>query len=254
MDLSGHHSNPSLPLKALLSGPSSVPESPTSDVERGRIAPARATLQAARANHPRQGRIIDAIAQVLSDESDPMQARDVHAAVQTLLGEPVRWASVKATLAGNLEGPAPRFVRVARGRYGIPLPSERASRDLTRTEPRAFARLLAADTRASWRLGRLSRIVRSTSVSGNRGRARVHAIAGVRDGRWHTSIHPKAIAALARSGGRSADERKRPANCAIRVRGSERQEERRGSIAGLGRSGRVGSPVGGALRLSALPG
>ena len=49
-----------------------------------------------------------------------MQARDVHAHVETLLGEPVRWASVKATLAGNLEGAAPRFVRVARGRYSAP--------------------------------------------------------------------------------------------------------------------------------------
>jgi hypothetical protein len=53
-----------------------------------------------------------------------MQARDVHAQVETLLGEPVRWASVKAMLAGNLNGPTPRFVRVARGRYGIPLSSE----------------------------------------------------------------------------------------------------------------------------------
>jgi hypothetical protein len=49
-----------------------------------------------------------------------MQARDVHARVETLLGEPVRWSSVKATLAGNLKGPAPRFVRVARGRYSAP--------------------------------------------------------------------------------------------------------------------------------------
>jgi hypothetical protein len=83
----------------------------------------RETIGAA---HPRQGRIIDAIAQVLSDHGDPMQARDVHAQVETLLGEPVRWASVKATLAGNLKGPAPRFVRVARGRYGIPSPPSRA--------------------------------------------------------------------------------------------------------------------------------
>lgn len=51
-----------------------------------------------------------------------MQARDVHAQVETFLGEPVRWASVKATLAGNLKGPASRFVRVARGRYGVPPP------------------------------------------------------------------------------------------------------------------------------------
>jgi hypothetical protein len=59
-------------------------------------------VQAVRAKHPHPGRIIDAIAQVLNDEGDAMQARDVHAAVQTLLGEPVRWASVKATLAGAI--------------------------------------------------------------------------------------------------------------------------------------------------------
>ncbi len=78
--------------------------------------------EAVGATHPRQGRIIDAISHVLSEKRDPMQARDVHAQVETLLGEPVRWASVKATLAGNLEGSAPRFVRVARGRYGVPPP------------------------------------------------------------------------------------------------------------------------------------
>jgi hypothetical protein len=54
-----------------------------------------------------------------------MQARDVHAAVQTRLGEPVRWTSIKATLAGNLDGPAPRFVRGARGVYGAPPPPSR---------------------------------------------------------------------------------------------------------------------------------
>jgi hypothetical protein len=64
---------------------------------------------------------ISAIEQVLNDEVNPMQARDVHAQAETLLGEPVRWASVKATLAGNLEGPAPSFVRAGRGLYGVPL-------------------------------------------------------------------------------------------------------------------------------------
>jgi hypothetical protein len=49
-----------------------------------------------------------------------LQARNVHAQVETLLGEPVRWATIKATLAGNVKGPTPRFVRMARGRYGVP--------------------------------------------------------------------------------------------------------------------------------------
>ena len=44
----------------------------------------------------------------------------VHVLVEALLGEPVRWATIKATLAGNPDGPTPRFVRVGRGRYGVP--------------------------------------------------------------------------------------------------------------------------------------
>ena len=68
------------------------------------------------------GRIIDAISRVLNEEREPMHARAVHARVEALLGESVRWASVKATLAGNLAGPQPRFVRVARGRYRVASP------------------------------------------------------------------------------------------------------------------------------------
>jgi hypothetical protein len=52
-----------------------------------------------------------------------MQAHDVHVAVEALLGESVRWGSVKTTLASNIYGPAARFVRVARGRYGLPYSS-----------------------------------------------------------------------------------------------------------------------------------
>ena len=74
------------------------------------------------AAHPRQGRIIDAISKVLVEARHPIQARDVHARVEALLCEQISWASVKATLAGNLKGPAPRFIRVARGRYSVPSP------------------------------------------------------------------------------------------------------------------------------------
>jgi hypothetical protein len=95
-------------------------EGPLTAAEGSRIGTTAPPGQAVGAKHPRQGRIINAISQVPDDEGYHMQARDVHARVETLLGEPVRWASVKATLAGNLKGPPPRFVRVARGRYGIP--------------------------------------------------------------------------------------------------------------------------------------
>ena len=81
----------------------------------------RARSRVLATSHPRQGRIIDAISRVLIDARGPLQARDVHARVENLLGESVRWSSVKATLAGNLQGPTPRFVRIARGRYGASL-------------------------------------------------------------------------------------------------------------------------------------
>ena len=120
MDLTGHHSNPRAPLEALFDGESCTAEARP---DAGGAAQPRAPRDPGEpvgAKHPRQRRIIDAISRVLRDVGDPMHARDVHAQVEEILGEPVRWATVKATLAGNLDGPAPRFVRVARGRYGVP--------------------------------------------------------------------------------------------------------------------------------------
>lgn len=137
MDLSGHHSNPPAPLEGLLSGASSAAEAAR---EHSRTCATGAPGGAVGAAHPRQGRIIDAISQVLVDERDPLQGRDVHARVESLLGEPVRWSSVKATLAGNLDGPAPRFVRVARGRYGVPSSAQTSvSHPATPASPRRQA-------------------------------------------------------------------------------------------------------------------
>ena len=48
-----------------------------------------------------------------------MRARALQVQIEALFGEPVRRATVKAALAGNLKGPAPRFVRVSRGRYEV---------------------------------------------------------------------------------------------------------------------------------------
>jgi len=123
MGLSGHHSNPPGPLEALLNGASCEAGGHLDTAEGSRIGARGAPGEAVGAKHPRQGRIIDAITRVLSDHGEPMQARAVHAAVEVLLGEAVLWSSVKATLAGNLARPAPKFVRVARGRYDMPLPS-----------------------------------------------------------------------------------------------------------------------------------
>jgi hypothetical protein len=56
---------------------------------------------------------------VLADRQEPMQAKAVHAAVEALLGEPVRWSSVKSALAVNVSGASPRFKRVGKGRYRL---------------------------------------------------------------------------------------------------------------------------------------
>ena len=85
-----------------------------SEIELHESAPTRR-----KRSQPRQGRIVDAVVRVLDAHSGPLQAGEVHAGVEKLLGEPVRQASVKASLAGNVHGAAPRFVRVARGRYAI---------------------------------------------------------------------------------------------------------------------------------------
>jgi len=129
VDLSGHHSNPRAPLEALLDGTSCDATVRLEADEDRRVCALGTPGEPIGAAHPRRGRIVDAISRVLWDEGDPMQARDVHARVETLLGEPVRWTSVRATLAGNLKGPAPRFAPATRGRYGVPPPSSPDSID-----------------------------------------------------------------------------------------------------------------------------
>jgi HB1, ASXL, restriction endonuclease HTH domain len=65
----------------------------------------------------RPGWVVDALVQVLDSRGEPMRAREIHTAVETMLGEAVTWSSVKGALASNVSGSPPRFVRVARGRY-----------------------------------------------------------------------------------------------------------------------------------------
>lgn len=114
MDLAGTLSNPVGPLKTLLEGPHWIRQDSEGAGSAGLPA---TTSQAIGAQHRRRGWVVEAIVQVLSDRQEPMRAKDIHAAVEALLGEPVRWKSVKAALAANVSGASARFVRVARGRY-----------------------------------------------------------------------------------------------------------------------------------------
>ncbi len=65
----------------------------------------------------RPGWVLPAIVEVLTDRKEPMRAKDIHAAVEAMLGESVARSSVKDALASNVSGESPRFVRIARGRY-----------------------------------------------------------------------------------------------------------------------------------------
>ena len=54
---------------------------------------------------------------MLTDRGEPMRAKDIHAAVEALVDEPVPRSSVKGALASNVSVSSGRLVRVARGRY-----------------------------------------------------------------------------------------------------------------------------------------
>jgi hypothetical protein len=65
----------------------------------------------------RPGWVLETIVQVLTGRGEPMHVKDIHAAVEALVGEPVPPSSVKGGLAKNVEGSSARSVRVGRGRY-----------------------------------------------------------------------------------------------------------------------------------------
>jgi len=67
----------------------------------------------------RPARVLATITRVLEEAEGPMRAREIHAAAEQLAGEPLRWTSVKGTLAAYAEGCESRFERVRRGYYRI---------------------------------------------------------------------------------------------------------------------------------------
>jgi hypothetical protein len=72
----------------------------------------------------RPGWVLKAVVHVLADRGEPMHVKDIHSAVEALVGEPVPSPSVRGALAENVAGAA-RFVRVARGRYILAQPQHR---------------------------------------------------------------------------------------------------------------------------------
>jgi hypothetical protein len=77
----------------------------------------RPTTRRQRSRRP--GWILKAIIHVLTDRDEPMRAKDIHAAVEAALGEPVPASSIKTALVANARGPSRRLLRVAPGRYTL---------------------------------------------------------------------------------------------------------------------------------------
>lgn len=119
MDLTGRYSNPSKHLKALLDGVLGALSEPDRDQRQPERRDTKRPESRVGRRHRRHDWVQEAVITVLERRGEPMQARDVHVAVESLLSEPVRWGSVKACLAANVAGSPPRFVRVARGRYAL---------------------------------------------------------------------------------------------------------------------------------------
>ena len=66
---------------------------------------------------PRVGAVVGAINSVLELADGPMRVREIHAAAEELHGGPIKWTSVKDTLATHATGTRPRFERASRGWY-----------------------------------------------------------------------------------------------------------------------------------------
>lgn len=85
---------------------------------RASDAPPR-TIRSRRRRSRRPGWVLDAVCRVLADQAGPMRPVSVHAAVEAMVGETVSKDSVSWVLSSHSVGPAPLFVRVARGRYAL---------------------------------------------------------------------------------------------------------------------------------------
>jgi hypothetical protein len=79
------------------------------------VSPVAPTIEPSRRGF---GSITVAVATVLGSAGE-MQTRDIHRAIEGLLGASVSFSSVKNCLARKSVGKAPQFERIGRGRYRL---------------------------------------------------------------------------------------------------------------------------------------
>ena len=80
---------------------------------------AAANPRCPRPTPPKPSPVLDTVRLVLAHAGEPMRARDIHAAAEELLGQPLKWSSVKATLAEHAGTSKRRFDRFSHGRYRL---------------------------------------------------------------------------------------------------------------------------------------
>src|ERR1700753_3908955 len=107
MHLVGQLSNPSSSLERVLSAP--VPNRP----------PALSLIPPPPAGRLGNGTVQRAVVKVLRAADEPFRALSVKAAVEDLLGRPVSANSIHWCLSTGVQGPMPRFERVAHGCYQL---------------------------------------------------------------------------------------------------------------------------------------
>ena len=65
----------------------------------------------------RAGAVQEAVIQVLANAGRPLQAREIHAAAEEMVGTPLSWNTVKDCLHKNARRPYSAVERVGHGRY-----------------------------------------------------------------------------------------------------------------------------------------
>jgi len=100
---------------------------PRAGVELSRVGALHDELLRKAQANPREPRpvpakvspVLETVTLVLERASEPMRAREIHAAACELVGEPLLWESVKAALSADVASEHSRFRRVRHGVYQI---------------------------------------------------------------------------------------------------------------------------------------
>jgi hypothetical protein len=120
MELNGALSNPFSKHKSLLNRKIELHEKLLKKTERTPRQPRRFP--------PRPSPVLETVARVLTLAREPMRAREIHEAAETLAGQPLHRSSVKASLAAGASAQPPRFERLSRGMYRLASDTAEGSR------------------------------------------------------------------------------------------------------------------------------